>query len=40
MNTLILTRTSWFSLVLAWLRRSTAAEPRPTKPRVRIAGLR
>ena len=40
MNTLTLTRISWFSLAWGWLRRATAPEPRPAKPRVRIAGLR
>lgn len=41
MNTLTLHRNHWLAVLLAWLRRpATAQPPRPSKPRVRIAGLR
>ena len=42
MNTLVLRRSHWLGALLTWLRRPAAvAKPRrPSKPTVRIAGLR
>lgn len=41
MNTLALHRSHWLATLLGMLRRVTASKPRrPSKPVVRIAGLR